>query len=77
MLSGFGGRAGLDVSISHIFPEGLLATLTLVGSVLEMEGLGPETGMSQGFPSAQWLSLPYQGWDQVSCCWSRSPAGQL
>ena len=25
------------------------------------EGLGLELGVSQGFPSAQWPSLPYQG----------------
>ena len=29
--SGFGGRAGSDVSMSHIFPQGVLAAITLVG----------------------------------------------
>ena len=27
----FGGRAGFDVDPSHIFPQGLLAAITLVG----------------------------------------------
>ena len=28
--SGFGGRAGSDVSTSHLFPQGVLAVITLV-----------------------------------------------
>ena len=75
--SGFDGRAGFDVNISHIFPQGVLAAITLVGSGLEKEGLGPEPGVSQGFPSLQWPSLPYQRWGQVPSCWSRSPEGRV
>ena len=30
--SGFGGRAGSAVSTSHVFPQGVLAAITLVGS---------------------------------------------
>ena len=29
--SGFGGRAGSDMSMGHIFPHGVLAGVTLVG----------------------------------------------
>ena len=29
--NGFGGRAGSDVSMSHIFPQGVLSAITLVG----------------------------------------------
>lgn len=56
--SGFGGRPGFDVNISHIFAQVVLAAITLVGR-LEMAGLKPEPGVSQGFSSAQWPTLPY------------------
>ena len=48
--SGFGGRAGSDMSTSHIFPQGVLAASTLVGYGLEMEGLKPEPGVTQTSP---------------------------
>ena len=32
---------------------------------LEMEGLGLEPGVRQGFSSAQWPLLPYQGWGLI------------
>ena len=35
----------LEVSMGHIFPQGLLAAITLVGRRLEMEGLEPEPGV--------------------------------
>ena len=50
--SGFGGRAGSDMSTSHIFPQGVLAASTLVGYGLEMEGLKPELGVTQTSPSS-------------------------
>ena len=37
--SGFGGRAGFDMT-TIIFPKGLLAAITLVGSQVEMEEVG-------------------------------------
>ena len=36
--SGFGGRAGSDMSMSHIFPHGVLAGITLVGGGAGDEG---------------------------------------
>ena len=33
MPSAFNGRAGFDVDASHIFPQGVLAAVTLVGPV--------------------------------------------
>ena len=48
-----GGRVGSDVNMSHVFPQGLLVAITLVGGGAELEGLDPEPGVSQGFFSAQ------------------------
>lgn len=31
--SAFGGRAGFDVDTSHIFPQGVLTAITLLGGV--------------------------------------------
>ena len=41
-----------------------------------MERLELEPSVRQGFLSAQWLSLPYQGWGLSPSCWSRSPEGR-
>ena len=35
----FGGRAVLDVNISYVFPQGVLAAVTLVGGGLETEAI--------------------------------------
>ena len=35
----FGGRAVLGVDISYVFPQGVLAAVTLVGGGLEVERL--------------------------------------
>ena len=40
--SGFDGRTGFDMNTSQIFPQGVLAAITIVGVRLEMEGLEPE-----------------------------------
>ena len=56
--SGFGGRAGSDMIMTHIFPEGM-AAFTFVGGGAEMEVLEPEPGVSWGFSSAQWPTPPY------------------
>ena len=42
--SGFGGRTGSDLIMSYIFPQGMLAAITLVGHGLKIEGLDPEPG---------------------------------
>ena len=43
--SRFGGRAGSDVSRSHIFPQGVLAAITLVGG-----GAGDEGARARASP---------------------------
>ena len=35
----FGGRAVLGVDVSYVFPQGVLAAVTLVGGGLEVERL--------------------------------------
>lgn len=53
--SGFGGRAGFDINIGHLFPQGELPAVTLVGGGT---GVGWATdNVSRGFSSAQWLTL--------------------
>ena len=42
--SGFGGSTGSDLVMSYIFPQGMLAVITLVGHGLKTEGLDPEPG---------------------------------
>ena len=42
--SGFGGRPGSDLIMSYIFPQSMLAAITLVGHVLKTEGLDAEPG---------------------------------
>ena len=63
--SGFGGSTGSDLVMSYIFPQGMLAVITLVG-VRAGDGAARARGsVSQGFPSAQWPASPYWDWGWV------------
>ena len=53
---------------SHVFLQGVLAAINLVGGGARDRWLEPEAGINQGFSSAQWLSLPYCRWGQVPNC---------
>ena len=45
--SGFGGRTGSEGSMDHVFPQGVLAAITVVGGgEVEMEELEPEPVVS-------------------------------
>ena len=55
--SGFDGRTGFDLNTSHVFPQGVLSAIILLGGGVRDEG--PEPGVSQGFPSAQWPSRSF------------------
>lgn len=44
---GFGQRVGSDMSMSHIFPRGVLAAFTFVGSGAEIEVLEPAPSVSR------------------------------
>lgn len=73
--SAFGRRAGFDVNTSHDFPQVCWQRSPWEQVGLEMEGLGPEPCVSQGFSSAHWPSLPYLGWGWVPSCSSRRLEG--
>ncbi|EPY77785.1 hypothetical protein CB1_001183011 [Camelus ferus] len=47
-------RAGFDMDASHIFPQGVLATITFMGVWLVLKELEPIQDMTQDFLSAQW-----------------------
>lgn len=69
----FGGRTGVDVDASHVFPQCVVAAVTLVrggagDGVLARAGSRCEVGL----PLCQWLSLPYLGWSLTPSHWSRS-----
>lgn len=49
MPSGFGVRAGSEVSRGHVFFWGVLAAAALVGGRLEFEELEPKLSVSFGF----------------------------
>lgn len=66
---GFGREA------SHIFPRGVLTTVTLIGDGAGMEWLVLESGVRQYFPPSQWLPLPHQEQGLIPSCWSRSLEG--
>ena len=59
--STFDGRTGFDVDANHIFPQGVLAALTLVGCGAGNGGTRAAQGVRWDFLSAQWLSPPCQG----------------
>lgn len=50
---GFGQRVGSDMSVSHIFPQGVLAAFTFVGSGAEIEVLEPAPSVSWALSSVQ------------------------
>ena len=70
--SGFDRRTGSEVSMDHIFFQGVLAAITLVGGGAGDGVVRASAGVS--FSSAQGPSLPCsnQGQNQGPRCWSRS-----
>lgn len=38
--SGFDGRTGFDLNTSHVFPQGALRAVTLLGDGVRTEGVG-------------------------------------
>lgn len=69
----FTWRAGFDMDTSHVFPQGVLVAIALIGVWLEMERLELEPGMRWDFPFAQWPSLSYMGQGLIPSFWSKSP----
>ena len=58
----FDSRARFDLNTSHVFPQGVLSAIILLGGGVRDEG--PEPGVIQGFPSAQWPSQSYLGYGE-------------
>ena len=56
---GFDGRTGFDMNTSQIFPQGVLAAISMVGGETGDAVTRTRASLSQGFPSAQWPFLPY------------------
>ena len=63
----FGGGPVFHLTISLVFPQSSLINVTLV-EFGATDGLGPEPNVKQGFPTAQWQSLSYQGWNMIPSC---------
>lgn len=72
--SGFDRRTGSEVSMDHIFFQGVLAAITLVGGGAGDGVVRASAWCEPGFSSAQGPSLPCsnQGQNQGPRCWSRS-----
>ena len=66
-FSVFNARAGFGMNSNHLFPQCVLANITLLGAVV---------GVGQDFISALCLSLPCQGWGLLPSFWSRSPTSK-
>lgn len=50
MSSIFGVRAGFDVDTSHIFPQAVLSTITLIGDVVGVRRAKAHAGCQAGLP---------------------------
>lgn len=71
----FGERAGFDVDPSHVFPQGVLEAITLLGSDAGERGTSAGTGCVVGFLSSVTVTnLPELG-VLILSCWTRSPVG--
>ena len=70
--SGFLGRAGSDVSMSHISPKGMLAVITLVGAgAAGARARARCARVSSLFSGSHHL----MGWSWSPRCWSRNTEG--
>ena len=65
VLSAFGGRAGFVLYASHVFPQVLLAAITLVGAQTRDGGASPEAECEASLSLHQWTYWPYQGSDPI------------
>ena len=57
--SAFGGRVEFGVNRTQIFPQGVLAAITLLRGGAGDVGVRQEPIIKWSFPSAKWPSLPY------------------
>ena len=52
--SGFGGRAGSEVSVSHLFSQDVPTGTALVGGMAGISGPELVASVSEGFSQASW-----------------------
>ena len=76
MPSAFGGRAGFDVDISHVFLQGVLAAITFVGDGAEDGGAVAGSRCEVGLPLFAVAITTLSGCNLIPSCWSSSPEGQ-
>ena len=75
LSSVFGVRAGSDVDASHVFPQCLLATITLVGSVVGIGGSKAYAACEVELSLCSIAIAGLLGWGRLPSCLSRSPEG--
>ena len=68
----FGARAVFGMDACHIFPQGVLTIIPLIGGVLVLWLPEPALDVGQGLHFALWLSQPCQGQGLLPSCCSRS-----
>ena len=76
MSDPFGGRAEFDVDASHIFPQSVLAAITLVADGAGDEGASSHTGCEVRLPLCSVAITTLSGESLIPSCWCRSPVGQ-
>lgn len=74
---GFGGKARSDVSMSHIFPQGVLAAITLVEYGAWDGGARVRARCELRLLLYSAVNTTLMGTGQVLSCWSRSPEAQV
>ena len=61
---------------SHIFPQGVLVSITFVGGGARDWGVRAGARCEVGLPLCSVAITTYSGWGLILSCWSRSPEGQ-
>lgn len=68
----FGVRDGFDMDSSHIFPQGMMASITKIRGVIGIEGFKACGVCEVGFPLCSVAVTPCQVWGLLPSCWNRS-----
>ena len=73
----FGMRADFGMDASHVFPQGVLAVITLIGDVVGVVVSRACTGYFVGPPLCSIADATLSGWGVLPSCWIRNPEGQV
>ena len=71
--SAFGGRARFDVNRSHLFTQGVLAAINLVGGRVGDGGGRAIARCEAGLPLCSVAITALLGQGHLPSCWSRNP----